>query len=65
MSNMMEKTFKNEELGFELISYIDKQQNDWFLEKDVTEILGYSKTRDALLRHVDNEDKQLICGRQQ
>ena len=54
---MLEKTFKNEELGFELISYIDKQQNLWFHGKDVTEILGYSKTRDALSRHVDNEDK--------
>ena len=62
---MLEKTFKNEELGFELISYIDKQQNVWFLGKDVTEILGYSKTRDALSRHVDNEDKQLICRRPQ
>ncbi|CAH3189414.1 unnamed protein product, partial [Porites evermanni] len=28
--------------------------------KDVAEILGYSKTRDALSRHVDNEDKKQI-----
>ena len=62
---MLEKTFKNEELGFELLSYIDKHQNVWFLGKDVTEILGYSETRDALSRHVDNEDKQLICCRPQ
>ena len=62
---MIDKTFKNEELGLELKSYIDKQQNIWFLGKDVTEILGYSKTRDALSRHVDNEDKQLICCRPQ
>ena len=60
MTNMLEKSFKNEELGFELKSYIDKQQNVWFLGKDVAEILGYSKTRDALSRHVDNEDKQQI-----
>ena len=62
---MLDKTFKNEELGLELKSYIDKQQNVWFRGKDVSEILGYSKTRDALSRHVDNEDKKLICCRPQ
>ena len=60
MTNMIEKTFKNKDLGFELTPYIDKQQNVWFLGKDVAQILGYSKTRDALSRHVDNEDKQQI-----
>ena len=65
MSNILDKTFKNEELGLELKSYIDKQQNVWFRGKDVAEILGYSKTRDALSRHVDNEDKKLICCRPQ
>ena len=58
---MLDKTFKNEELGLELKSYINKQQNVWFRGKDVAEILAYSKTRDALSRHVDNEDKKLIC----
>ena len=62
---MLDKTFKNEELGLELKSYIDKQQNVWFRGKNVAEILGYSKTRDALSRHVDNEDKKLICCRPQ
>ena len=57
---MMEKSFKNKELGIELKSFIDEKQNVWFLGKDVAEILGYSKTRDALSRHVDNEDKQQI-----
>ena len=61
----MNKTFKNEDLGIELNSYIDKQQNIWFLRKDVAEILGYSKTRDALLKHVDSEDKKLFCRRPQ
>lgn len=60
MANMFEKTFKNEELGLELKSYIDKQQNVWFRGKDVSEILGYSKTRDASSRHVDNEDKKQL-----
>ena len=58
---MMEKTFKNEELGFELISYIDKRQNVWFKGKDVAQILCYSNTKKAVLNHVDSEDKQLIC----
>ena len=62
---MLDKTFKNEELGLELKSYIDKQQITWFRGKDVAEILAYSKTRDALSRHVDNEDKKLICCRPQ
>ena len=57
---MIEKSYKNEDLGIELKSYIDKQQNVWFVGKDVAEILGYSKTRDALSRHVDNEDKKQI-----
>ena len=56
---MLEKKFTNEDLGIELTSYIDYNQNVWFRGKDVAESLGYSKTRDALLKHVDNEDKQL------
>ena len=30
MANMLEKALKNEELGIELKSYIDKQQNVFF-----------------------------------
>ena len=58
--SMIEKKFANKDLEIELTSYIDNQQNVWFREKDVAEILGYSKTRDALLKRVDNEDKQQI-----
>ena len=57
---MIEKKYRNEGLGFEITSYIDKQQIIWFRGKDVAEILGYSKTRDALSRHVDNEDKKQL-----
>ena len=57
---MLEKKFANKDLGIELNSYIDKQQNVWFVGKDVAEILGYSKTRDALSRHVDKEDKKQL-----
>ena len=55
---MMNKTFKNEELGIELKSYIDKQQNIWFREKDVSEILGYKDTNQAIRKHVDNQDQK-------
>ena len=59
MANMLDKTFKNEELGLELKSYIDKQQNIWFRGKDVAEILGYSKPRNTIERHVSNNHKML------
>ncbi|CAH3139744.1 unnamed protein product, partial [Porites lobata] len=47
-------------LEIELTSFIDDKQNVWFRGKDVAEILGYSKIRDASLKHVDSEDKQQI-----
>ena len=59
---MLEKTFINKQLGFELTSYIDKQQNVWFRGKDVAQILGYKDSVNALKRHVSFENKiiQLI-----
>ena len=59
MTNMSEKKFANNELGIEMNSYIDKQQNVWFRGKDVAEILGYSKPRNAIERHVSNNHKML------
>ena len=61
----MEKKFANKDLGIELKSFIDKEQNIWFLGKEVAEILGYSKTRDALSRQVESEDKRFFCWRPQ
>ena len=57
MTNMLEKKFTNKELGIELTSYIDKQQNVWFLGKDVAKILGYCDTDKAIRMHVEEEDK--------
>ena len=57
-TNMLEKTFKNKDLGIELTSYIDDQQNVWFLGKDVAEILGYKDTNQAIRKHVDTEDQK-------
>lgn len=36
---------------------IEKNGEPWFVGKDVAEILGYSNPRDALAKHVDDEDK--------
>ena len=58
MSNMLEKTFKNEELGIELTSYLDNQQNVWFCEKDVAQLLGYKDTNQAIRKHVHYEDQK-------
>ena len=57
MSNMLEKKFTNEELGFELTLFIDKQQNVWFRGKDVAKILGYYDTTQAIRKNVCMEDK--------
>ena len=56
---MLERTFKNEELGIEITSYLDNQQNVFFLGKDVATILGYSNTKEALKRHVSEENKMI------
>ena len=32
----------------------------WFVGKDIAEALGYSNTKDALIAHVDAEDKRII-----
>ena len=57
MTNMIEKSYKNKDLGIELKSFIDKRQNIWFLGKDVAKILGYKDTNQAIRKHVEEEDK--------
>jgi len=48
------QVFKNEE--FE-VRTVEVDGEPWFVGKNVAEILGYSNPRDALIRHVDEEDK--------
>ena len=36
---------------------VEKEGNPYFVGKDIARILGYSNTRDALSKHVDEEDK--------
>ena len=49
--------FKNPEFGE--IRTVELAGEPWLVGKDVAEALGYSNPRDALDRHVDNED--LLC----
>ena len=59
MVYMLEKKYSNDELEIEPTSYIDNKQKVWFKGKDVVKILGYSDTKQAIKKHVDNEDKLL------
>lgn len=49
------KVFSNEEFGKVRALNIDNEP--WFVGRDVAEVLGYSNTRDAISKHVDEEDK--------
>ena len=49
------QVFTNTEFGFVRTCSMDGKP--YFVGKDVAEILGYSNTRDALAKHVDEEDR--------
>lgn len=46
--------FKNEELGE--VRVVTIEDEPWFVGKDVAEVLGYEKPRNALATHVDEDD---------
>ena len=48
-------TFENMEFG--KLTVMEKDGEFFFIGKEVAEKLGYSNTRDALVRHVDIDDK--------
>ena len=48
--------FKHEQFG-EIRTMQDEKGEPWFVGKDVAKVLGYKKTENALMVHVDNEDK--------
>lgn len=52
------KIFDNPEFGKLRTIMIDDEP--WFVGKDVADALGYNNSRDALARHVDNEDKTSV-----
>ena len=54
MNNL--QIFNNPEFGS--IRTLEKDNDVWFVGKDVAKILGYSDTFGALKKHVDIEDKQ-------
>ena len=54
---MIEKIFRNTDMGIELTSFIDNKQNVWIKGKDVAQILGYSDTKQAIRKHVSENHK--------
>ena len=59
---MLEKKYTNVDLEIELTSFIDSKQNFWFRGEDIAEILGYSKPRNAIERHVSKNHKMIqLC----
>lgn len=52
------KIFNSEEFGKVRTVTIDNEP--WFVGKDVAEALGYKNTNDAIITHVDEEDKKII-----
>lgn len=55
------QTFTSEEFGSVRTTMINDEP--YFVGKDIAEILGYSNTRDALQKHVDDEDKNSVAIR--
>ena len=53
MNNL--QIFNSPEFG--QVRTIQQNEEPWFVGKDVAEILGYSNTKDAIAKHVDDEDK--------
>ena len=56
--NMIAKEFINEQLGIKFQTYIDKECCVWFKAKEVAEILGYKKSRNAIEKHVSEKYKK-------
>ena len=54
------RLFENPQFG--KIRAIEIDGEPWMVGKDVATALGYSNTKDALARHVDNEDKRQEDG---
>lgn len=50
--------FNSPEFGQVRTLVIDNEP--WFVGKDVAEALGYKNTKDALAKHVDSEDKEIL-----
>ena len=53
----IEKVFHYEENE---ISVIKCRDDIWFRGKDIAKVLGYEKTRNAILKHVDDDNKSIL-----
>lgn len=53
------QVFENTDFGN--VRVVEHNGEPYFVGKDVAEILGYSNTRDALAKHVDDEDKATVA----
>lgn len=53
------KVFENQDFG--AIRTVEINGEAYFVGKDVTDILGYKDSSDALKRHVDEDDKLTRC----
>ena len=54
---MIEKVFHYEENEITVIKCRDET---WFRGKDIAKALGYEKTRNAILKHVNDDDKSIL-----
>ena len=55
--SIVEKAIHHEENE---ISVIKCRDEIWFRGKDIAKALGYEKTRNAILKHVDDDDKSIL-----
>ena len=55
--SIIEKAFHYEENEIYVIKCRDEI---WFRGKDIAKALGYEKTRNAILKHVNDEDKSIL-----
>lgn len=53
--------FRNPEFGE--IRTVDLNGETWFVGADIASVLGYSNVRDAISKHVDDEDKATVAIR--
>ena len=58
MENNKLAVFSNPDFGE--VRTLEINGEPWFVGKDIAEALGYSNARDALFRHVDEEDKNTV-----
>ncbi|MCR3957498.1 BRO family protein [Aeromonas veronii] len=58
-SSLIMKSFES----YQIRIITDEHGDPWFVAKDVCEALGYSNARDAIAKHVDEEDRNTVAIR--